>query len=510
MSIKGKIWALVTCMSVMGVTGWIVLGLLPHGELAYSLDSIRSLNVARDLTHGHGLSLFNYSLFDPRYLPYTSQAPLFPIVLASGMKPEWIQALAIAGVAALAFWLLARRAEYPLPIASGLALIVALPWPVLLDASYVWSDPLTLFWVFAAIAALSGIGHGTPWSTRRDVGYCLAAVIAIVLAVYTHYVAILFMPGIILALLRAPIPWSKRILLMSITLLAALALLAPLFIYNLISSGQFSGEMYPSSHLPFTSPIFSLLFYIGWVFAVTPVTRTLLVVFVISLILATILYWKDSKRVNTKANVALIDQLKWLFWGVACLAVAYIVGIVMLGSWKTFNLGPRIISPASSLLLLAIAVWAQVMWKGTSSRWEQMVLVLPLCGILGLAGSTSLQMWEHAYQAWHATGSPHWPKSPVVVYANLSPISLPKVKGTLICEHPEVIAFRTGWDTRQIPKGLEPRELLSRIANRATGIVIDSRQAVRLAEELRTIVPHPHLLRLDGVPLLVWEQAKEP
>ncbi|AOU98974.1 hypothetical protein BI364_14335 [Acidihalobacter yilgarnensis] len=489
---------------VMGLAGWAILGLPPNGQLAITPDSVNYLRAAHDFMDGHGLDLFNFALFDPRYVAYTVWPPLYPLLLSTGLPPLLIQAGLIAGLAGFAYGLLVRLGRFPSPVAVVSALVVSLTWPLLVDASYVWSEPLAMFWLFAALLALSELAAGGPQEMRRIVMYWLLAVLAVTLAVYARYAALVFIPGLMLTLLRAPLPWRRRWFLIAATPCVALIFLAPLLLHNLIVTGHLSGGVRGASHMTLLMLLSSVVFYTGWIFGNDPETRAALVVCVLALVLTTVVYLVDRGRLPEKTNSDPDGGTQWLAWMASAMALAYLLGIVLLRAWKGFDWGTRIVSPAAPMILLAVSAWAMVVWRGTPVIWQRVVLVLPFAGMLGLAGLTSWQMRADAWQNWRALGTPQWQMSPLGIYTNLRPVKSVPVSGIVLVARPGLISFRTGWDCRYVPAGPWTHVELLRIAAAARALMIENRQAEQLAHALRGVVPDMRAYRVAGVAMVVW------
>lgn len=484
----------------MTTVGWIVLVLPPGGQSAYTPDSIYYLLVSKSIAAGHGITLFNYSLFDPHFVPYTMWPPLYPVLLSSTLSPLFIQAGLLACLAAFSYVLFTDLARIHWLAALVLSVVVVLPWPMLMDASYVWSELFALFWVFVAMTALGRIGESLG---KRPVAYWLLAVVALSLAVYTRYAALVFLPGLMLAMLRAPLEWRYRWAMSVATPFVGGVLLAPLLLRNLMMSGHLSGAARAVSKLSSEDLWSSVFLYVGWIFGNDKWERAVFVISLLALVLALVVYRLDRRRL-TEVVTDQNDGAPWLAWIASSFAVAYVVGIVLLRAWKNFDLSVRMVSPVAPFLLLALVSWAVVVWRGVPVIWQRVVLVLPFMVLLSLSAFTSWQMGSQAWHNWKVTGSPQWHMNSLFVYSNLRPVASPKLDGIVLNSRPAIMAFRTGWDFRRAPKGPWSQGDLERIAATATGVMIDSRMDEQLARALQRVVSKPRLVRIGGVAMFLW------
>ena len=484
------------------VVASIVLFIPRAGQPAYTPDSIYYILVSRAIDSGHGVNIFNYSLFDPHFVAYSTWPPLYPLLLASGLPPMFIQMALLGCIAGLVFLLLVLSTRIHKLTAFVLAVVVVVPWPMLMDATYVWSEVFALLWVFLGVAALAGIGHGE--SMRRRVWfYWVLAVLALSLAVYTRYAALVFLPGLMLALLRAPLSNRHRWGMVIATPFLAGLFIAPLLVRNLMVSGHLSGAVRAASEATSADLFSSVGLYVGWVFGGEAWQHGAFVVCVLALILVGFVYQIDRRRSKSFGN-DVDTKAVWLAWIATSFAVAYVVGIVTLRAWKNFDLSTRMVSPVASLLLLALVAWAVVIWRGTPVLWQRIVLAVPFAALLGLSASTSWNMGWQAARNWRATGSPQWHMSSLLVYSNLYPVTVPKLDGVVLNRRPALMAFRTGWDFRHIPSGPWPHEQLVRIAASARAILIDSRESKQLARQLQHVAPGARLIKVGGAPILLW------
>lgn len=497
-----KVGFVVGLIASMFVVASIVLLIPSAGQPAYTPDSIYYVLVSKAIGAGHGVNIFNYSLFDPHFNAYTMWPPLYPLLLATGLPPMFVQMVLLAGIVGLVFVLLTLSVRIPAVLAFLLAVAITTPWPILMDATYVWSEVFALSWVFLGIAALAGLGHSYG-EKRRILACWLLAMLAFSLAVYTRYAALVFLPGLMLALLRAPISRRYRLRMLVATPFVTALLIAPLLLRNLMASGHLSGAARAASKAASGDLFSSMGVYLGWVFGGAAWQRGIFVIAVLGLILAGLVYQIDRRRSRTAGN-DVDEQAVWLAWISTSLAVAYVVGIVALRVWKNFDLSTRMVSPAEPLLLLAVVAWGVVIWRDTPVLWQRLVLSIPFAVLLSLSVFASWSIGRQAANNWRTTGTPQWHMSSLLVYSNLHPVRVPKFDGVVLDRRPAIMAFRTGWDFRHIPSGPWGHEQLVRIAGSARAILIDSRESQQLARSLRRIVPDARLIKVGGAPIFLW------
>lgn len=481
----------------------IVLMLPAKGRPAYTPDSIYYLLASRAIAQGHGITLPNDALFNPHYVPYTMWPPLYPILLSSGLPPLWIQAGILGCIAGFAFCLFAQLAKVPVVMALFMALAMLLPWPVLMDASYVWSELFALFWIFLSLFALSYLGQNGHTSRHMIIPWMLAAV-AVSCAIYTRYASIIFIPGLMLALWRAPASWNSRWKLIIATPVVVGLLIAPLLLRNVIDSGSLSGAVRTHSAMDAGNVVMTITSYIGWVFAAEARVRGVFVVTLLALLFSVVIYLVDRQRLPQKTHGAKAHGPTWLAWMATSYAITYVIGIGCLRLWRHFDLSVRMVSLSSPLILLSLMACAVVVWRSVPVAWQRVVIVSPFAVLVFLSSLTSWQMGGQAWRDWRRLGSPEWHMSFVSVYSDLKPIKFPTLSGIVLNSRPRLMAFRSGWDFRRIPRHAESHQTLLRISDNATALLISSYEGQRLAKALRPIVPHPRFYRVNGALLLIW------
>jgi hypothetical protein len=214
----------------------IVLSLPAAGRLAISPDSIAYLTVAGQLAAGKGLSMPTFALFGKASASFTTWPPLFPLLLATGLPPIWIQAAALGTLGAVVFLMFATTLRVNALAAVLLAWACALSLPLLVDATYVWSEVLALALAASMLWSLAGIAETKAWR-RWALG-----VVSCALAIYARYAMALLVPGLMLALCMAPLESrARRLRLALLTPLAVAVLFAPLLLHNLLQSHQLTG-----------------------------------------------------------------------------------------------------------------------------------------------------------------------------------------------------------------------------------------------------------------------------
>ena len=495
--------------SAMAAAALVALLLPINGQLAYTGDSIHYTLAASAITNGHGVSIFNFSLTDPGFAPFTMWPPLYPLVLASGVPPLLIQTILLSAIAGIAYWLLIRYACLNWLPACVLAIIVTLPWPIIMDANYVWTELLAVFWVFVALAAtmrLFETAHRTDCHYGR---YWILTALALAAAVYTRYAFLVFIPGIVPALLAVPVTWRRRALLALATPSLAAILISPLLLRNLFATGHISGATRATSQLHAGNTLSLVVNYLNLLFGSVHWQRGAFLLSIVGLMIVVAVVGTGSRRVHDP-DTPDAQRAKWLAWGATSLALAYAIGVAVLRAWKTFTLTTRLTSPIAPLLLLALSAWASVIWHQSfrSSIWVRAALVTPLAALLSLSIVTTRQMTVFSWHNWRTTGSPQWPAAPPIVYKNLQYVATPPLSGVSVAHRPDLMAFQTGWDCRHFPNPPWTADDLAMIAQKATAVIVDDPESQRLARALWTMVPNARLAKIRDVPVILWGEPQ--
>lgn len=493
--------------TVWGIAVSIALSMPSAGIPAYTPDSIYYILAANAIDHGHGISLFNYSLFHPGYVPYTTWPPFYPLLLATHVPPLFIQAGLLGCLAGISFLLLNKVAGTSFFPAMILSLVIALPWPILMDASYVWSELFALFWLFVSMMALAAIEYDNVNFNKRTAIFWLLTLTAVSCAIYTRYAALTFIPGIMLVLFRLPIRILWRWVLVIATPFVVGLLVAPLLLRNLIDNGSVSGAARAASSLPLKNLFSTVGLYLGWNFAIDNWERAVFVFSLLALFAAMLVYRIDSRRLPYKSEKSRTNA-HWLAWISTSFAISYLVGIVILRIWKHFDFSVRMLSPVAPLILLSLTSWGVIIWQTTPSRWQRLVLVAPFGMVICLSALVSGQMGLHARHNWRATNSPQWHMNALLLYTDLQPIVEPKIKGILLASRPALMAFQTGWKFRRIPKPAWTSQTLKQIMSKAGGEFINNGTSERLAMALKPIVSHPRFFKMGRGMLMIWGQTK--
>ncbi len=480
----------------------IVLSLPPTGSLAISPDSIAYLTVAGQIAAGKGLSMPTFALFGRATQAFTTWPPLFPLVLASGVAPIWVQALALGALGAVTFALFAGTLRVTPLAALLVAWACALSMPLLVDASYVWSEVLALLMAALMLWSLAGIDDSHAW-WRWAMGMVSCA-----LSIYARYAMFLLVPGLMLALWMAPLQArARRLGLVLLTPVVMAVLFTPLLVHNLVQGHHFTGAARLASGRGLASNLSDAVMAVTSAFAVARPWVTLFVVASVAALVVAVLAWLVRLR-GADAGMAdkPVDAAAWLARLTLVLALVYAAGMVLLRSVVRFDgLDTRLMSPA--VYLLGVAICASAVAHARSPRhaaWERAVLILPFTMLMALSLHRAAVQGDEAWHAWRRTGAPEWPRKPLLVYLNIRPISVPPVHGVVLSERPMMVQFLTGWTVRQIPPGPWSDAELGDIATAARALLVSDRDSAELAARLRQRLPRASLRPLAGRQLLQW------
>jgi hypothetical protein len=500
-----KMGMLLGLIAAMLTVASIVISLPGFGQPAYTPDSIYYMFVSRAIASGHGLKIFNFDLYDPHFYPFTTWAPLYPILLASGIPPLFIQAMLLACITGITFYLFYDSLQIHWSLAYVAATIIATPWPMLMDASYVWSELFAIFWIFVAILFLTQLSHSNICKEKRPVLiHWFFAVLALSLAIYTRYAMVAFLPGLMLSIQCSRLSKRFRWTLTFATPILSGLLILPLLLHNLLASHHLSGAVRPASNTAYAKLISFVGIYIGWIFGDQIWELITIGVCLPALTISVIAYTK-KRRIRKTRDEKTDDKSRWMGWISIIFAISYILGIILMRSWKHFDFSTRMLSPIAPLLLLAIIVWSVVIWKDITLKWQRLLMITPFVVLVCLSISTSLQIGREASSNWRNTKDPQWHRSPGLFYTNLYPLDYPKLQGIIVSIKPEIFAFRTGWDFRRIPEGPWSVKQIKAIATTARALLINGDISINLAHELQRIVPNTKLIKIKGLQLLFWE-----
>ncbi len=483
----------------------IVLNLPPAGRLAITPDSIAYLTVAGQIAGGKGLSMPTFALFGHAAQAFTTWPPLFPLVLASGVAPIWLQALALGALGAVVFAMFAGTLRVNPVVAVLLAWSCALSMPLLVDASYVWSEVLALLMASLMLWSLAGLRESNAW-WRWGLG-----MLACALSIYARYAMVLLVPGLMLAMWMAPLrARGRRVSLALLTPLAMVVLFAPLLVHNLLQGHHVTGAVRQAAGRSLATNLSDAVLAMASAFAVASPWVAVFVVAGLAALAVAALAWlarvRGVDRGMAEQPAEPAEPAAWLARLALVLALVYAAGMVLLRTLVHFDgLDTRLMSPA--VYLLGLAICAGAVLHGRSPRhgvWERAVLALPFVALMALSLQRAAAQGDEAWHAWRSTGTPQWPRKPLLVYLNIQPISVPPVQGVVLSERPMMVQFLTGWTVRQIPPGPWSDAELRNIAAAARALLVSDRDSAELAARLRQQMPEATLKPMAGRQLLQW------
>lgn len=200
----------------------------------------------------------------------------------------------------------------------------------------------------------------------------------------------------------------------------------------------------------------------------------------------------------------------WLVRLSLVLASSYMAGMIVLRTTFNFDrLDTRLMSPAVYLLDVALCAILILIWTRFShqKRLVRLVLISPFAVLIALSVHNSIVQGTQAWKDWRATGSPYWHMNSLLVYANIQPLSTPKIQGIVLCERPLMIKFITGWDARQIPDGPWSDSDLKRIAFSSNAVLVNGPSSRKLAQHIKSLVGHSVELTVMETQLLYWQAS---
>lgn len=486
----------------------IIIAMFPaDGQLANSPDSLFYLVVAQQIASGMGLTTPNFSLFDNNQLgAFTTWPPLFPFILASGVVPLWIQAMTMGALGAVTFLIfnLASGRGVFLSILAGL--VCSLSMPLLVDATYVWSETLAILLIGLMVFSLSRISDS---NFRRQ---WAMAVIFVALAIYARYAMFIFVPGMMLALLLAPLGRALRIKLSLLTPFGVLLLVVPLVVHNYFSSKFISGTQRMPSALDIHSNLSDAFLNTtsAFTFEVGSAWNAIFILCLLAVAGVVIYIIKSMSQEGAGVRTNASSSASWLVSLSLVLASSYMVGMIVLRTTFNFDrLDTRLMSPAVYLLDIALCAVLILIWTrfAHQKRMARLVLISPFAVLIALSVYNSIVQGTQAWKDWRETGSPYWHMNSLLVYANIQPIRTPKIQGVVLCERPLMVKFITGWDARQVPEGPWSDSDLKRIASSSIAILMNGPSSRKLAQQLKPLVEHSGELMVMNAQLLHWQTS---
>lgn len=478
----------------------------PDGQLANTPDSLAYLAVSQQIASGMGLTFPDLSLFGGHPGAFTTWPPLFPLILASGVAPVWIQAIVLGALGAVTFMIFYRTLGLGtfFSILAGLA--CSLSMPLLVDATYVWSETLAILLIGLVVLSLSRISDSDfrmKWAMT---------VIFIALAIYARYAMFLLVPGMMIAFLVAPLSVTLRIKLSLLTPLGVLLLVTPLIIHNYFSSNYISGSQRMPSGLDILANLNDAFLNTtsAFTFEVGSPWNAIFIICLLAGAVVSIYGIKSMGQAQFGVRVNSGNIPGWIVRMALILASSYVVGMIVLRTMFNFDrLDTRLMSPAVYLLDIAVCAGLIVIWRHFvhQKSWERLVLVSPFIVLIVLSAHNSITQGKQAWEDWRETGSPYWHVNSLLIYTNLQPLSAPKIGGVVLCDRPLMVKFITGWDARQIPDGPWSDVDLRRIAFSSSAVFVNGPSSRKLAQHIKPLIEHSAELTVMGTQLLRWQTA---
>lgn len=242
----GGVWSirLLQLASALVVAFAVVIYLTPFGA-AVSPDSILYLDIATHIYNGQGVTSTDYALAhagESRAVPNTTWPPLYAALLAVSATQPGVASAAIWSALLLAATLffvqriLSSFLSWPLATVAALPLAVAVP--MLTIHTFAWSEQLFIAILVALLLVTRSYLSSDDAGGRRRAIALIA--LLLVLAFYTRYIGLLFVPLLPLLYVWSGRPRSLLPVFLAAGVACALAILA-LLTYNLHVSGSLTG-----------------------------------------------------------------------------------------------------------------------------------------------------------------------------------------------------------------------------------------------------------------------------
>lgn len=333
----------------------------------FTPDSMLYVDAARNFAKGRGLASNVFGLNQPGAsldaslpVPFTTYAPLYPIVIAGALRlgPEAAEAaLLVAALGWLAVvllgWALARRAWGGAAGRLAAALLVVSA-PLHESGTAAWSETLAVALLLASFLALPARageragGRARAWDRLALSGLCAG------LAFASRYALLpVTALGLVAVLVRGARAgaWRRAIVDAAVWGVAALAPVAAVLAHNRLADGEWLPSAGPSQVSFATNLGAALRVLLGGAFTAHPSTAVGIVV-AVALALATVLAWRRGTLrglVRGRAGVL----VAW--------AVFYFAVLVVTRTLRDFD-------PIDGRLLLPCGVTAAIVAAGLVTR----------------------------------------------------------------------------------------------------------------------------------------------
>ncbi len=372
---------------------------------ALSKDSLVYLSTAENVLQGDGLVRNTYALAGPAYEPMTLWPPLYPIIVAG---ITWLAGLADTPVAsAIAIFnfialLLTLGLTYRISTLTAtttaamfVTIAVALSPSIQVAHTYAWSEVVFIPLCLAAYLCLQDYLSG---EARRPALSLALAVVLLGLATCTRYVGVVFFATTGLALLLygrgQPIDRLRTAALASA---AYLAILAPMFVRNLLASGALSGGDRGVPPWSFWADLETLTWYLYLEFLNLPFSWALMMALASVGVLAWLLIRNRGTGQSAHSSRKLRGiVLPFLFAG------CYIVFLLVSRSRQTIDLDSRMLSVAIPFVFIGFGGTYQ--WLST--RVGRFPAVLPFLLPLLAFSANAVNTHTNIVTGWREMGEP--------------------------------------------------------------------------------------------------------
>lgn len=407
---------------VITISFVMVLGLAPHGA-ATTDDSLYYINAAENLVSGRGLVQLNFDLTPVDYRPFTTWPPLYPLILSMLMSTgnsaeaaaKYLNMIML-GISVIIFLMLSKRITGGI-IAVILAVVFLLQTPILTVFTYCWSESLFIPLVLSVyLFGIKFMDSSKAFGSEKSLHWLFLSVISLVLACYTRYIGLAFLPMLIcMIVLAEKNSWTKAIMYACLATLVTVVSLLHMFIRNLAYTGYVSGAQrgIPENHLLADGAMLAkqLMVNLAGFHALVAVIFSLLLT---ALCIFLIFRFSMHRRLNNRAERIAVHAremllpLGWVF--------SYCFALVILRSVQKIDIDTRMISVVIPFLLLAlIAIAKQITVLAPKS-----VALAPFVFLLSMQVVHGIITYNSAIKSWREESSPNFISSGTDVYTNFT------------------------------------------------------------------------------------------
>lgn len=396
-----------SALFVVAVSFFLVFTLTSKG-VATTPDSLAYIAAAKHIAHGDGVVIPDFKLTTSAYeKPMTAWPPLYPVLLSwvvADHNPE--QSIRIFNAITLSvlgiFFMLLLIKPNSLMGLLGV-LILLLQGSIITVYSYAWSETIFLPLLVATYFFL------VNYCQTANRYYLGLTILAIVMLSYARYIGIIFLCPIMVMIFTSSLSTREKKLSAATIVAVSILMFIPLIIRNILIIGAAGGDTRESS----SSHLFSNIVDVANLLAYHLLSIWSGYLFIIIFILIAILLWIAITHIQNKQ---LSNLLRLVIWPM-CWVVFYIVAIILLRTWKDFDvLDTRLISPAIVFFLLSMMSFINLVIVNQRHKW---LLILMGVWAIGLIFHGA-HFYSAALMNWRQQSSHAYPMTESAQYGNFT------------------------------------------------------------------------------------------